>query len=361
MDIEFHYYMTYLIAARAGFSLSDATTIAWASQGVDDNHVPISVSKGTPQYYENTLSQTMDITRPHHDTRIYPIFHFIPGDPHALTAQRVDKRTSHWNTTPNSLLANEMIDAALASKDHYRIGASAHGYCDTWAHQNFVGIEDDFNVVPIEHGDTSITLEFLNSIAKIGHGPAKHKPDWPGLTWVDGRLAMPISRVVNRLRFIDAARHLFDKFYRFNHAQIDEVKLSQERAALAADLTADIGVADNDNVLVDQRIARYNHRALSRPYGGTTISAYQKDAWPNKALNQLEGNIFMWLHDRAIEQAGDYGDLIREGRRAECAWKNPAQYKQTDWYKFQEAIRSHLDECWEILLKNIPEARQQAS
>ena len=360
MDIEFHYYMTYLIVARAGFNSNDAAVIARASQGVDDNHVPVSVGRGTPQAYENVISQTMDITRPHHDVRIYPIFHFIPGELASPTAIRKDGRTSPWNTTPNSPLANEMIDMALASKDLYRIGASAHAYCDTWAHQNFLGIEDDFNVVPIEPGDTSITVEFLDSIAKIGHGPAKHKPDWPGLTWLDGRLKLENSEVVNRYRFMDAVRHLFDKFYRYAHANVDEAKLAQEKAYLVTDLTADIGGSDNSNAQVQARTERYQRRALTSQYGSTSIPAYAEDAWANAAFAEKPGTIFTWLDNAMIQAAGAYGDIVRDGQRAECTWKNPAQFKQTDWYKFEEAIRIHLDECWDLLTKRIPDAAKLA-
>ena len=37
MDIEFHYYMTFLIAGKAGFGKDDTATIAYSSQYVDDN------------------------------------------------------------------------------------------------------------------------------------------------------------------------------------------------------------------------------------------------------------------------------------------------------------------------------------
>jgi hypothetical protein len=37
MDREFHYYMTHLIASRAGFWPDDAFTIAHASQYTDEN------------------------------------------------------------------------------------------------------------------------------------------------------------------------------------------------------------------------------------------------------------------------------------------------------------------------------------
>src|ERR1700723_1635681 len=109
MDIEFHYYMTYLIAAWAGFQPAEAAILAQAAQEVDDNHIPISVSKGTAAEYESIISQTMDILHPRHNERIYPIFHFIPGDPAAPSAKRNDGASSVWVTTPNSSLGNEML------------------------------------------------------------------------------------------------------------------------------------------------------------------------------------------------------------------------------------------------------------
>jgi hypothetical protein len=150
MDIEFHYSMTYLIAARAGFSPTEAAILARSAQEIDDNHIPVTVSKGTPAEYESVISQTMDILRPHHAQRIYPIFHFIPGDRDSPTTNRKDGASSSWVTTPNSPLANEMLDAALGSDDLYRIGASSHAFVDTWAHQNFLGKDDAYNEMPGE-------------------------------------------------------------------------------------------------------------------------------------------------------------------------------------------------------------------
>ena len=57
MDIEFHYYMTYLIAARAGFKPADATILAQSAQEIDDNHIAIEVGAGTPFDYKNTISR----------------------------------------------------------------------------------------------------------------------------------------------------------------------------------------------------------------------------------------------------------------------------------------------------------------
>lgn len=103
MDIEFHYHMTYLIAAKAGFSAEKSATIAHACQYVDDNDMIMEIDKGEASAYRNYISQTMNILKPKGKLfRIYPLFHFIPGDPQSSSAWRKDGKM-HWlNTTPNS-------------------------------------------------------------------------------------------------------------------------------------------------------------------------------------------------------------------------------------------------------------------
>ncbi|MFA4911740.1 MAG: DUF6765 family protein, partial [Desulfobacteria bacterium] len=49
MDIEFHYFLTGLIAHRAGFNTNDAKIIAYSSQYVDENDLCLEIedrSKG---------------------------------------------------------------------------------------------------------------------------------------------------------------------------------------------------------------------------------------------------------------------------------------------------------------------------
>ena len=83
MDKEFHYHITGIIARRAGFSVEEARTIAHASQLVDDNDTLCSIhDEDSGTEYEVYISQTMDILKPKRELmRIYPIFHFLPGDP----------------------------------------------------------------------------------------------------------------------------------------------------------------------------------------------------------------------------------------------------------------------------------------
>ena len=86
MNNEFHYYITYLIAARAGLSPGEAFTVAYSSQYVDDNDMVFEIWNQQGETYANYISQTLNILRPKMELfRIYPIFHFIPGEPKAVS------------------------------------------------------------------------------------------------------------------------------------------------------------------------------------------------------------------------------------------------------------------------------------
>ena len=47
--------------------------------------------------------------------------------------------------------------------------------------------------------------------------------------------------------------------------------------------------------------------------------------------------------------------MLRLGTSMKCTWRDPVHYRDTDWYKFQEAVKAHLDECWEVLVRDLPE------
>jgi len=339
MDIEFHYYMTYLVAARAGFTPPEAEVIAHSAQSVDDNHIKYKVTGAPKGDYFNYISQTMDILRPTQQLlRIYPIFHFIPGDPDAPTARRKDGRRDGWVTTPNSRLAGKMIDSALGSKNLYRIGVSAHGFVDTWAHQNFVGRRDAYNDLP-----GSGIKQLLN----VGHGSAGHQPDQPALVWADPRLVDDV--VDNRARFLDAAEHLFRKMALHLDPSLTEAALAAEVAQLRADLDADIGPPDHhgDKLMKAARIARYRARAGSEPYGGRALDDYLEYAWFNAAVNEEVGHFRQKIDD----VLGMLADYVDQTEAFECSWKTPETFDRTDWYRFVEAVKAHQNACWDILVR----------
>ncbi len=330
MDIEFHYYMTYLIAAKAGLDANGARVVAHSSQFIDDNDIAFEVNKGKGSAYRNYISQTMNILKPKAKLlRIYPIFHFIPGDPLSETAWRKDGKM-HWLcTTPNSVNANDAMDAAIRSEDLYRIGIAAHGYVDTWAHQNFIGYYDDFNAMDIGLGKLT---------PNIGHADAGHNPDWPALVWRDPRLID--EAVDNKGRFLEAAKHLLGKLARFADASVPDEEVARRQRELVDDLDQAIGERDQTNGWREERTERYLDLARGAAYGGETLPRYDEDLWFDEAVNE---NV------RGLRDRGDPALLRFDPFTDRYTWKDPENHRQTHWYRFQEAIKVHQNETWEIL------------
>ena len=330
MDIEFHYYMTYLIATKAGMDPNSARVLAHSSQFIDDNDIVFEVDKGKASAYRNYISQTMNILKPKHSLlRIYPIFHFIPGDPSSKTAWRKDGKM-HWLcTTPNSSNANNVMDAAIRSGSLHRIGVATHGYVDTWAHQNFVGYYDDFN---------AMNIGLKQFMPNIGHADAGHNPDWPALVWRDPRLIN--EAVDNTERFLEAALYMLEKLARFADPTIPDDELSRRRDQLIGDLRQAIGERDQANERCVERTARYLELAESSAYGDRALPPYDEDLWFEEAVNE---------DVRGLRDRGDFALLRFDPLTDKYTWKNRETYEQTDWYLFQQAVKAHQDETWDIL------------
>jgi hypothetical protein len=330
MNVEFHYYITWLIAARAGLPPEEARIVAYSSQFTDDNDIIFRIDKDLPTAYGNYISQTMNILKPR-DTllRIYPLFHFIPGDPMTNSAWRKDGGM-HWlNTTPDSENANRVMDAALASGDPFRIGIACHGYADTWAHQNFVGYYSEFN---------SMTGPMSAAIPNIGHAEAAHAPDWAALVWADTRLIHePID---NKARFLAAAAGMLRKLAKYVDPKITKKELRKRETTLKDDLDRCIGRSDQANTREGERIARYRELVQAPEYGGRELEPYDAYRWMDEAVDEA----VRALRDRSdtlLARMDPFPDLYR--------WKDRKNYKQTHWYRFQEAVKEHQNETWQIL------------
>jgi len=332
MDIEFHYYITYLIALKAGFNSEEAYIIAYSSQYVDNNDIIFEINRGGPQYYSNYISQTMNILKPKDKLfRIYPIFHFIPGEPLSLSARRKDGKLHFLNTTPNSQNAQNILKASLETGNLYNIGISCHAYADTWAHQNFVGYFDDFNAV-------KGLLE--NAIPKIGHAGAGHKPDWPALTWIDCRLVRSLEIIDNKLRFIEAAKHLFEKLRKCVMPTCSQHTITKDKEELARDISHAIGKPDGTNRYKKLRIERYKRLSKRSAYGNVNLKEYDQYAWLDEAINEDTRG----MRDRSsciLRKFLPMNDVYK--------WKDIDNYKNTHWYKFQEAVKTYQNQVQDIL------------
>lgn len=302
MDSEFHYYITGIIAHRAGFSIEEATTIAYAAQLVDDNTIIYEI-----EGYSNYISQTTNILKPKKTLmRIYSIFHFIPGDPMAESARRKDGKMHILNVTPNSDLAQDLMYRAFKSpieKRLHRIGVASHAYADTWSHQNFVGFDDTFN-----------SFDF-NPTPNVGHADALLHPDRVNKEWTDNRLVK--HGVKNNDRFILAAKNLFYKYteYLGSGALWDPL----EKQLL---------------YIMGKSRRRLSLYSIVSPW----LPEYDKHYWLDEATDQrICGfkDFRNWFFSKITILKDKY------------YWKENKE--DTDWFKFQEAVKDHQSEALPLI------------
>ena len=322
--------MTYLIARKAEYNEKKASKIAYSSQFIDDNNRIYKIEDSIGEYvYKNYISQTKNILNTKRKLlRIYPVFHFIPGDPAAETAKRKDGKMHVLCCTPNSKNANIIMERALKTKDPYRIGIASHSYVDTWAHQNFIGIFDIYN---------SVKAGLWSFISPdIGHADVLTYPDLPGKKWTDPRLVN--SKINNKERFLEAASFLFE-----HYATANEIKnISRKKEELISDLDFAIGGVDNDDSQRVTRKARYNQIAIKKEYGGKFIKRYDKHEWFDEAVTtkiRLFRDAKLPLGLKIIEDKFHPKNFDYVG------------FKQSDWYYFQQAIKYQQRDALECLFK----------
>lgn len=306
MDKEFHYYITYFIAQKAGFSDQDAYVLAYSSQYTDDNNVDYVINPDTSSQYHVYISQTYDIFKPQEERlRIYPVFHFMPASGDELSAdsaKRKDGKTHLLNTIPNNGNARLCLTDALGSRDLYRTGIATHAYADAFAHQNFLGCKDDFN-------DIRGLIETI--IPSIGHADARSKPDIPTKLWKDNRLIEKNEAINNKTRFLDAAGCLYD-IYR------DHLGTRNIRKKVVRQIDEATG---NNAGTAKERIGRYKELI------GPGFAEYDKKSWFKKAVD---------FDTRIIDGVSSDND-----RRTEIIYHWKPNYRLSHWYRFQEAVKAH--------------------
>ncbi len=301
MDTEFHYYITGMIARSAGFSEEEAGTIAYASQYVDDNQRYLAIrDPSTGEVFRNHISQTTNVMKkPKEFLRIWPVFHFVPGDPSVPSARRKDEQIHVMNTTPDGPRARDMLSQslnALESNRLHKIGVATHAYVDTWSHQNFVGTKDVFNNI-------SALL-----IPDIGHADALHNPDLIRKKWTDVRLVE--KKIDNNTRFMSAAKGLYEMY----HVHLQR-RATASWSRLSNMLTTIMALPKND------RSKKFKELKW--------LPKYDKRNWLDDAAE-----------DR-VEALAKTKGLYKWKRRKEA----------TDWHKFQRAVIEHENRCVFLLSK----------
>ena len=312
MDIEFHYYMTYIIALRAGFKADDAYTIAYSSQYTDDNDTPYEILDDNVPY-KNYISQTMDITKPKEELlRIHPYFHFFPGSKREMVNNsypRKDGKLHLLNTIPNNVNVRRLFTKLLKSADLCRIGIATHTYADTFCHQNFVGFKESFN---------SMEGFLAKIIPSVGHADADYQPDIPGLVWFDRRHVSSHVEVRNKDRILEAAGNIF-LLYCEHCTQLKNAEKKKE--ALKSELDEAIGETSNKDTHTRKKERKKNYISILKSIAKDAFRDYDKGVWFDEAASyRPKGETIGTFH-------GD-NEFFRK-----------PEFKNSNWFKFQEAVK----------------------
>ena len=298
MNIEFHYYVTYLLALKAGFDKIASYKIAYSSQFVDDNKTVVSVvdEKMCP-IYRGTPTQIEMISSGYKRDFILQKHHFLPGD----------SDVNHLVTTPNSNLSKSILQYSLDKGDVYLIGIASHAYFDTWAHQSFIGSNSELNSMPSWN---------RRLIPNIGHADAFDDPDSLDSNWID--LRKPKDGIIrNSDRFFEASLHL----YSFYHTYITG-KVLKDPTIHILDLKKIFRFYRSRfrigrGHMASKRKKLYNEIANS--ISGSDIPIYDERLWMNQALLSVNSSKISEVKYR---------------------WRNSLSFKETDWWKFNEAAKN---------------------
>ncbi len=318
--MEFHYYIIYALALRAGFSDGDAHTVAYSSQFVDSSLYAYRVITEHGQY-ETVVTQNYGWWDDSFPRTVSLPFHFIPGDPAHSAARRADGATNRLTTTPGSSNARRLLVSALRTRDLRRVGIGLHTYADTWAHQNFSGVMEPWNAI-----DPSLR------IPSIGHAQALRSPDDFSREWEDPRLLPDCQRIVNYERHLKAARAVYKFLCTFNGRSFDDAPVVMDELR---------------EHLVQRPMKGPQERILDLTIG-YHLRPYDPLEWPREAIASPipDREVFtgydklLWLRDAAL-----YRSALLERKPVHA---RPG-FRSTDLYRWCEAARSHLVEAEGII------------
>lgn len=207
MDLDFHYGTVYVLSRWAKFGSGNSNIIASASQMVDDNYDdnPFSdaeeernIAMGIHVRYscQNIWGNITGKGNP----EVWIPFHFLPG----LVGDDTDsKLVCKKHSVLSEKLKQRLLETTLDNSDFgFRLGVGLHVFADTWAHQEFAGINTTINKVKSlifsTHGSSleklldeiigsdSIISKIMDQINPLGHASAVHCPDMPYLWWKSG-------------------------------------------------------------------------------------------------------------------------------------------------------------------------------
>jgi hypothetical protein len=356
VQIDFHHAATYVVARWAGFTAEDAGIVAHSAQYVDDATSSGEIWFDNGGIYERISSahkfydyRNMGALSNHH---VWIPFHFLPGNlgearparPPDLSREELVTRCI---TRPDSHPAREMMAAVVQRQNRpyalHRLGIAAHVYCDTWAHQGFVGYRDRINLATgisandahheksfaerfgefFGHGVEVLEEKFIGESLPLGHGVVLSYPDRPYLVWSYRNGHGELVQRNNPVEFGQAAAKLFQWFSRYrDHPKRGRDAIPMEYALPEAFPALEKMLAET----VDEN-KQDRHAKWLRAIGDGTFGF-------SDTLGYVESGPGSW-RDAAL------GDVDDTASSAEHPIDCPPAFFTSHWKLFHDALQAH--------------------
>jgi len=353
MQIDFHHATTYVIARLAGFSQTEAGTVAYCAQYVDD-----ATNAGLIRFDNKAMYKRISSAHRMLDYRnfkelanhqVWIPFHFLPGNGGRPAGENPDGSfIEKIICKPNSHIAQDMVRACIRDKDSryglHRLGVTMHVYADTWAHQGFAGVNHEVNDIrALDDQDEpdagflarlkdffgdefdEVASKFVGDALPLGHGAALSYPDRPWLEWnYKGHDGVKVERD-NKTSFVQAADEMCKAMRRFQAGNPDAVVPGLPDAD--RDRIEDLfGAIQNDSgearhAIWLQHIAdgyfSFGAENISYPGNGLTRGKGE-GSWKDKALGTK----------KAVDSKGE-------------VFPYTPSFLTSDWKLFHDAIQAH--------------------
>ena len=226
MDLDFHYGTIYVLSRWAKFGSENAQLIAASSQLVDDNFdtTPFSdeeeeknIAAGVHVRY--SCQNIWGNVTGKGNCEIWIPFHFLPG---LVGETEEDRLVCKKHSELSKKLADRLLETSLDDTNFpFRLGVGLHVFADTWAHQEFAGINNLLNKVQnlifttqgsfaakvLDTVTSALVGKIPDNIMPLGHVAAVHCPDMPYLWWKSGERFTEGRK--NWDEFLEASEEIF--------------------------------------------------------------------------------------------------------------------------------------------------------
>jgi hypothetical protein len=325
MNLEFHYYIIYILCKEAGFSETESQIISYSSQYVDNNLISRQIKTGNTMY-ETIPTQNYGWWDDYYVKNVYLPFHFFPGDTDYNGTRRKDRKTNRLNCSPGSSRVKKLLIAGLETRNLYRIGIALHTYADSWAHQNFSGVDEDWNIV-----------DRNSLIPHIGHAQALTKPDGFTGTWQDPRLIDGNSNISNSDRFLKAARMIYKYLRTYNRLGFEDHDVVVEKLKWISGIDSNFSSSTQDRIysyIIDENVLKYDKYEWYRQ------AVYDNEITYDDTDGFVGYDKLLWLKDAL---------LFRTQLSRKPVYTARDGFFDTHYYRWNEAAKAHLNTAKMIL------------